>query len=112
MTIKELLLSSEKLVNSLVEEIDSSDSSLKDAEERILQFVNRVGQVMTDDVVKNIKEPTVENAFLLMARWPNTMRGEGYGLSTDLAERRFGRGGAIDMRAGGVAIIRWMRSLV
>lgn len=65
MKIEELLLSSEKLVNTLVEEINSSDSSLKEAEERILQFVNRVGQVMTDDVVKNIKEPTEENTLVV-----------------------------------------------
>jgi hypothetical protein len=65
MTIKELLLSSAEFVNTLVEEINASDISLKKAEERILRFVNRVGQVMTDDVVQKIKEPTVENTLII-----------------------------------------------
>ncbi len=65
MTIKELLLSSAELVNTLVEGISSSEMSLKKAEERILGFVNKVGQVMTDDVVQKIKEPTVENTLFV-----------------------------------------------
>ncbi len=65
MTIKGLLLSSAELVNTLVEGINSSGISLKKAEERILQFVNKIGQVMTDDVVKDIEEPSVENTLFV-----------------------------------------------
>jgi hypothetical protein len=65
MNIKELLLSSKELVNTLIEGINLSDISLKEAEERILEFVNKVGQVITDDLVKNIKEPTVENGLVV-----------------------------------------------
>ena len=63
MKIEELLLSSDDLVNELVEGINLSEMSLKEVEERILQFLNRIGQIMTDDVVEKVKEPTVENTL-------------------------------------------------
>jgi hypothetical protein len=68
MTIKELLLSSEEIVNTLVKEINLSDISLKEAEERILQFVNRIGQIMTDGVVEKVKESTIENTLFVNGR--------------------------------------------
>jgi len=43
MKIEELLLSSEDLVNTLAEEVNLSEMSLKEVEERILQFVNLIG---------------------------------------------------------------------
>lgn len=65
MKIRELLLSSEDLVNKLAEGMNLSNISLKEAEERILRFVNRIGQVMTDEVVEKVKEPTVENTLVV-----------------------------------------------
>ena len=65
MKIEELLLSSDDLVNELVEGINLSEMSLKEVEERILQFLNRIGQIMTDDVVEKVKEPTEENTLFV-----------------------------------------------
>jgi hypothetical protein len=65
MKIEELLLGSEDLVNKLADEINLSEISLKEAEVRILEFVNRIGQIMTDEVVEKVKEPTVENILVM-----------------------------------------------
>ena len=34
-------------------------------EERILQFVNLIGRIVTDEVVMKVKEPTVENRVVV-----------------------------------------------
>jgi hypothetical protein len=51
MKIKELFLSSEDPVNTLAEEINLSNMSLKETEEKIVQFINRICQIMTDEVI-------------------------------------------------------------
>lgn len=65
MTIKKLLLRSEDLVSTLVEEINFSNMSLKEAEKKIVQFIKRIDQIMTDEVVEKVEEPTVENTLIL-----------------------------------------------
>jgi hypothetical protein len=65
MKIEELLLSGEDLVNTLVEGINLSEKSLKEGEEKVLEFINRIGQIMTDEIVMKVKEPTVENRVVV-----------------------------------------------
>ena len=61
MTIKELILGSEEIVKQLTEAIDRSEMSLKEAEKKILEVVNRIGQLMVNEVVAGVKEPVLEN---------------------------------------------------
>ena len=61
MTIKELILGSEEIVEQMTEAIDRSEMILKDAEKKILEVVNRIGQLMVNEVVAGVKEPVLEN---------------------------------------------------
>jgi hypothetical protein len=59
--LNEFLPLAEILVNELAEQIDSQELSLKSAEEKILEFVYRIGHSMLVKVVRSVKEPTQEN---------------------------------------------------
>jgi len=64
-----------ELVNCLAEELEVGQSSLKDVEEKILQFVYRLGALMLEDVVEHISEPTQENRISVdgkLARYRDT----------------------------------------
>jgi hypothetical protein len=61
MDIREWLLRSEEIVKQLGEEINRSKISLKEAEEKILEHINRLGQIMVDEVVEELREPVFEN---------------------------------------------------
>ena len=65
MNIKELLLSSEELVKELTEHINFWHISFKEAEERIVEFVNKIGQALTDDLIEKVQEPTLENRIIV-----------------------------------------------
>lgn len=51
----------EILVNELIEQIDLNGIGLKKAEERIVQFIYRIGHMMLEQVVHSVQEPTIEN---------------------------------------------------
>ncbi len=62
MDIREWLIRrSEEIVKQLGEEINRSKISLKEAEEKILEHINRLGQIMVDEVVEELREPVFEN---------------------------------------------------
>ena len=50
-----------ELVNCLAEELELGQSSLKEVEEKILQFVYRLGALMLEEIVEKLSEPTMEN---------------------------------------------------
>jgi len=60
MELREFILQSEESIKRLREEIDHSKISLKQAEEKILEHINRHGQIMVDEVVHGMKEPVGE----------------------------------------------------
>ena len=49
----------------LGEGINHGEISLKQAEERILEHTNRIGQIMVDEVVEGLKEPVSENRVVV-----------------------------------------------
>jgi hypothetical protein len=64
-----------ELVNCLAEELELRQSSLKEVEEKILQFVYRLGALMLEEVVEKISEPTQENTIYVegkLARYRGT----------------------------------------
>jgi len=61
MTLKEYLPLAEILVNELIGQIDIGDTSLKEVEEKIVEFVYRIGHMMLEEVVQSVAEPTIEN---------------------------------------------------
>jgi hypothetical protein len=65
MNIKKLILESEEIVKQLCEGLNYSKISLKEAEEMILKHINKIGHIMTKDVLENIEEPTYENRVLV-----------------------------------------------
>ena len=52
MQLRDFLLQSDEIIKHLKEGIDHSAISLKQAEEKILEYVNRIGQIMVDEVVE------------------------------------------------------------
>jgi hypothetical protein len=65
MKLKEFILQSEEIIKNLSEGINHSEISLKQAEERILEHVNRIGQIMVDEVVAGLTEPVGENRVMV-----------------------------------------------
>ena len=61
MLIEEWLLKSDEIVKQLGEGINGSEITLKEAEEKILEHINRLGQIMVDEVVEGLREPVFEN---------------------------------------------------
>ena len=59
--LMEFLPLAEALVNELTEQIDFQQVSLKEAEQKILQFIHRIGHIMLSEVVHSVQEPTCEN---------------------------------------------------
>lgn len=53
----------EILVNKLVCEIEHGEANLQDAEQRVQQFVNRIGGMITGEIVERVAEPTGENTI-------------------------------------------------
>ena len=65
MELREFILQSEEIIKHLGEGINHSEISLKQAEEKILLHVNRLGQIMVDEVMEEVKEPVGENRVLV-----------------------------------------------
>lgn len=59
----EFLHIAEALVNELSEQLDADNLTLLDAEKQIVNFVNRIGNLIFEEVITKVKEPTVENTL-------------------------------------------------
>lgn len=57
----ELFSESKVLVNLLTAEVDRGEIGLTEVEERILDFVNRIGALMVDEIVQGVADPVNEN---------------------------------------------------
>lgn len=49
------------LVNRAAEDIDRGEIGLKEAEEQVVEFVNRIGGLVVEKIVDAVSEPTMEN---------------------------------------------------
>ncbi len=65
MDTREWLLRSEEIVKQLGEGINGCEISLKEAEEKILEHINRLGQIMVDEVVGELRDPVFENRVVV-----------------------------------------------
>jgi hypothetical protein len=65
MRLREFILQSEEIIKQLSEGINHSETSLKEAEEKIVEHINRLGQIMVDEVVEGLKEPVIENRIIV-----------------------------------------------
>jgi len=65
MELREFILQSEEIIKHLGEGINHSEISLKQAEEKIVEHINRLGQIMVDEVVEEVKEPVGENRVVV-----------------------------------------------
>jgi hypothetical protein len=65
MELREFILQSEEIIKQLGEGINHGEISLKQAEETILEHVNRIGQIMVDEVVEGLNEPVGENRVVV-----------------------------------------------
>ena len=61
----ELLIDAELLVNRSIVDIDRGEIGLKEVEDRIVQFVNRIGALLVDRVVQGVRDPVTENRVWL-----------------------------------------------
>jgi len=61
MELTELILQGGEIVNELSEAIEDRHIGLKEVEERILEYVNRIGALMVEEVVGGVREPHHEN---------------------------------------------------
>jgi len=60
--LEQLLAEAELLVNRCIVEIDRGEIGLKEVESRILEFVNRIGGLLVERVVQEVKDPLTENS--------------------------------------------------
>jgi hypothetical protein len=61
MEVQEFVAQSSEVVNELSRAIENRQIGLKEMEERILQYTNRIGDLMVQEVLEGIKEPFTEN---------------------------------------------------
>jgi len=61
MKLQEFVAQSGEIVNELSAAIENEQMGLKEVEERILQFLNRIGGLMVQEVVERVGEPFIEN---------------------------------------------------
>jgi len=61
MKIEEMVLRAADIVNELSEAIENRQIGLKEVEERILEYVNRIGDLMVQEVLEGVGEPFSEN---------------------------------------------------
>ena len=61
MKLNELILQGSEIVNELSKAIEDRRIGLKEVEERILEYVNRIGALMVEEVVEGVREPHYEN---------------------------------------------------
>ena len=61
MKLQEFVVQSSELVNELSEAIENQQIGLKEVEERILVFVNKIGDLMVQKVVEKVGDPLTEN---------------------------------------------------
>ena len=61
MNLQELVMQGSKLVNELTEAIERQGVGLEEVEERILSFVNQLGDLLVQEVVERVAEPFTEN---------------------------------------------------
>ena len=57
MELQEFVAQSGEVVNELSRAIENRQIGLKEVEERILQFVNRIGDLMVQEVLEGINKP-------------------------------------------------------
>jgi len=65
MELREFILQSEEIIKNLSEGINHSEISLKQAEGSILKHINRLGQIMVDEMIEGVKEPVSENRVVV-----------------------------------------------
>jgi len=61
MKLQEFVAQSGEVVNELSRAIENQQMGLKEAEERIQQFINRIGDLMVQEVLEGVKDPFTEN---------------------------------------------------
>ncbi len=61
MDTKEVIGLAGQLVNELTQGINAGQMGLKDAEQKLVEFTNWVGDLMTGEVVEGVEEPTEAN---------------------------------------------------
>ena len=63
-----VLREAELVVNDLVGEINSGEANLEQAERRVVEFVNRLGGMLTAEVLERVAEPTTANTIYVGER--------------------------------------------
>ena len=61
MKLQEFVAQSSEVVNELSRAIENREMGLKEVEERVLRFVNRIGDLMVQEVLDGVNEPFTEN---------------------------------------------------
>jgi hypothetical protein len=61
MELQEFVVQSGEVVNELSRAIENRQIGLRKVEERILQFINRIGDLMVQEVLEGVSEPFSEN---------------------------------------------------
>ena len=58
-------LNAELLVKELIEQIDTDAITFKKAEEKIVEFINKFGHFLFQEVASNCKEPVIEDRVIV-----------------------------------------------
>ena len=55
----------EEIVNNLIKDINNYNISFKEAEERVVEITNKIGNLIMENIVDGLEEPTTENVLHL-----------------------------------------------
>ena len=59
------------IANRCIVEVDRRDIGLKEVEDRIVRFVNRIGSLLVDRVVQEVNDPVTENRVWVVGKRQN-----------------------------------------
>ena len=65
MELQVLVAQAGELVNELSRAVEQQGIGLKEVEERILEYVNRIGDLLVQEVLERVSEPFTENRVQL-----------------------------------------------
>lgn len=61
MELQELVVQRGDVVNELSRTLENQQMGLKEVEERVQQYLNRIGDLMLQEVLEGVREPFTEN---------------------------------------------------
>ncbi len=108
MKLQQFVAQSGEVVNELSRAIENQDLGLKKVEERIQQFLNRIGDLMVQEVLDGVKDPFTKNRIWVNGKKAVFDQGRRFRFRNRFGGPQRKGAGVTSTFSAKAAIIRWM----